>query len=324
MDELVRLDDVGKSFGGTAAVAGITASILPGRVTGLVGADGAGKTTLLRLMAGLLTPERGSVAVEGSLGYMPQRFGLYEDLTVAENLALYADLRGLPPAEQSSTFARLLAFSDLVGFERRLAGKLSGGMKQKLGLACALVATPSLLLLDEPSVGVDPVSRRGLWRMVHQLAEQGAGVVWSTAYLDEAERCHSVLLLDQGRLIYEGPPGALTNRVAGRSFAVRGCADRRAVQAAARTLPGIADALIQGAAVRLVMAEGATPPTPDQLGAPEATVEPVAPRFEDAFVALLDRRSGPPPSLPTHARRHGDGAVVEAADLTRRFGDFTA
>ncbi|MGE5515766.1 MAG: ATP-binding cassette domain-containing protein [Bacteroidota bacterium] len=324
--ELVRLEGVGKSFGGVAAVAGLTASIPAGRVTGLVGADGAGKTTLLRLMAGLLAPDTGSVAACDALGYMPQRFGLYEDLTVAENLSLYADLRGLPAAEQGGAFTRLLSFSGLAGFEGRLAGKLSGGMKQKLGLACALVATPRLLLLDEPSVGVDPVSRRELWRMVHQLAEDGVGVVWSTAYLDEAERCHSVLLLDQGKLIYDGPPTTLTERVRGRSFAVRAATDRRAVQAAARRLSGISDALIQGASVRLVTAEGVAPPAPAELGAPEAVVEPVAPRFEDAFIALLDRHGGPPPTLPeqVHHPRPRGGAVVEAAELTRRFGDFTA
>ncbi|MGE5476888.1 MAG: ATP-binding cassette domain-containing protein [Bacteroidales bacterium] len=326
MEPLVRLDDVHKSFGATRAVDGVSASVLAGRVTGLVGADGAGKTTLLRLMAGLLAPDGGSVTAVDALGYMPQRFGLYEDLSVAENLSLYADLRGLAPAEQGATFVRLLSFSGLGGFEGRLAGKLSGGMKQKLGLACALVATPRLLLLDEPSVGVDPVSRRELWRMVHQLAEDGVAVVWSTAYLDEAERCHSVLLLDGGRLVYDGPPRELTARVAGRSFAVRGAHDRRAVQAAARRLLGVADALIQGAAVRLVTAEGVAPPAPAQLGAPEAVVEAVAPRFEDAFIALLDRHGGPPPTLPAlvHHPRPRGGAVVEAAGLTRRFGDFTA
>ena len=327
MDALVRLDDVRKSFGATSAVDGVTASIPAGRVTGLVGADGAGKTTLLRLMAGLLAPDGGALTASDALGYMPQRFGLYEDLSVTENLSLYADLRGLVAAEQAETFTRLLSFSGLAGFEARLAGKLSGGMKQKLGLACALVATPRLLLLDEPSVGVDPVSRRELWRMVHELADQGVGVVWSTAYLDEAERCHSVLLLDHGKLVYDGPPLDLTARMDGRSFAVRGASlDRRAVQAAARALPGVTDALIQGASVRLVVAEGHLPPDPAALGASGAMVEPVAPRFEDAFIALLDHHGGPPPVLPElvrHPRPRG-GAVVEARDLVRRFGDFTA
>lgn len=326
MEPLVHLDGVSKSFGATAAVAGVSATIPAGQVTGLVGADGAGKTTLLRLMAGLLAPDGGGVTATAELGYMPQRFGLYEDLSVSENLSLYADLRGLAPAEHAATFARLLAFSGLAGFEARPAGKLSGGMKQKLGLACALVATPRLLLLDEPSVGVDPVSRRELWRMVHDLAAHGVGVVWSTAYLDEAERCHGVLLLDGGRLVHAGPPKELTARMVGRSFAVRDARDRRAVQVAARRLPAISDALIQGAAVRLVIAAGAAPPSPAELGAPEAVVEPVAPRFEDAFIALLDRQGGPPPALPEavrHARPRG-GAVVEAAGLSRRFGDFTA
>lgn len=324
MEPLAQLDGVVKSFGATRAVAGLHADILPGRVTGLVGADGAGKTTLIRLLAGLLTPDQGRVTVNPSIGYMPQRFGLYEDLSVGENLSLYAELRGLAPVGRAEVFSRLLDFSGLAGFDDRLAGKLSGGMKQKLGLACALVATPRLLLLDEPSVGVDPVSRRELWRMVHDLADQGVGVVWSTAYLDEAERCHGVLLLDQGRILYDGPPKALTERMAGRSFAVRNAADRRAVQATARTLAGVADALIQGASVRLVTAEGVAAPSPAQLGAPEAVVDAVAPRFEDAFIALLDHHDAPPPALPPMVHGGGEGAAVEAADLTRRFGDFTA
>lgn len=338
MEPIAQLDGVRKSFGATRAVDGVSAALAPGQVTGLVGADGSGKTTLLRLMAGLLTPDDGALTVCGhdtraqaegvhaAIGYMPQRFGLYEDLSVAENLSLYGELRGLDRAAQAGSFARLLAFSGLAGFEGRLAGKLSGGMKQKLGLACALVATPRLLLLDEPSVGVDPVSRRELWRMVHDLAGQGVGVVWSTAYLDEAERCHSVLLLDHGNVVYDGSPRDLTARMAGRSFAVTGIFDRRAVQAAARRLPQVADALIQGAAVRLVIAETARPPQAAELGASGARVEAVAPRFEDAFIALLDRDGGPAPVLPEamrHQRPRG-AAVVEAEALTRRFGDFVA
>ena len=336
-DVLARLEGVVKRFAGVEAVTALSTRIPAGRVTGLVGPDGAGKTTLLRLLAGLLTADQGQIVVCGcdtrldpegvhrAIGYMPQRFGLYEDLSVAENLSLYADLRGLPRAEMVATFARLLDFSGLRGFEDRLAGKLSGGMKQKLGLACALVATPQVLLLDEPSVGVDPVSRRELWRMVHELAEQGVGVVWSTAYLDEAERCHSVLLLDKGRPVYDGPPKALTDRMVGRSFLVKGALDRRRLQAAARQSLSITDALIQGAAVRLVVAEGAPPPSGMQLGAPEAVVESVPPRFEDAVIALMER-AGALPTLPSVVRhlRDKDAAVVEARDLTRRFGAFTA
>ena len=181
------------------ALDGISASLRQGVITGLVGPDGAGKTTLMRLMAGLLVPTAGTIRVNGLdpaadaarlrefVGYMPQRFGLYEDLNVRENLVLHADLRGVVGAERRAAFARLLQFTDLERFQDRFAGKLSGGMKQKLGLACALLGKPRLLLLDEPSVGVDPISRRELWQMVHELVASGLTVVWSTAYLDEAE-----------------------------------------------------------------------------------------------------------------------------------------
>ena len=190
-----------KSFPGMEkpALDTLDGEILAGRVTGLVGPDGAGKTTLLRLIAGLLVPGAGSLttlgedpvtdaaAIHGELGYMPQKFGLYEDLTVLENLTLHADLRNVTGKERGETFDRLLAFTDLKSFTKRYAGKLSGGMKQKLGLACALLGKPRLLLLDEPGVGVDPVSRKELWAMVGRLVDDGIAVVWSTAYLDEAE-----------------------------------------------------------------------------------------------------------------------------------------
>src|SRR5439155_17814631 len=201
-----------------------TATIKGGEITGLVGPDGAGKTTLIRLMTGLLLPDAGTLSVLGfdtrsdaasiqaAIGYMPQRFGLYEDLSVQENLDLYADLRGLPKSERASVFDQLLTFTDLKHFTERLAGKLSGGMKQKLGLACALLKKPRLLLLDEPGVGVDPISRRELWRMVNDLVAGGVTVLWSTAYLEEAERCAHIWLLDGGRLLYEGAPAALSER----------------------------------------------------------------------------------------------------------------
>ncbi len=202
-EPLVEVEGVTKRFGEGAAPAldRLSTRVEPGQVTGLVGPDGAGKTTLLRLLAGLLLPDEGRITVCGFdtgrelagirrvVSYMPQRFGLYEDLSVIENLNLYADLRGVTGAERRRSFERLLAFTDLARFTDRLAGQLSGGMKQKLGLACALIHPPRLLLLDEPSVGVDPISRRELWKMVYDLVDQGIGVVWSTAYLDEAERC---------------------------------------------------------------------------------------------------------------------------------------
>src|SRR5262245_42834272 len=225
-EALIELDGVVKRFEGaeTPAVDGVTARIFGGKVTGLVGPDGAGKTTLMRLIDGLLEPSGGSIracgfdtrselsSLRAVVSYMPQRFGLYEDLTVLENLNLYADLRGVVGPERREAFARLLQFTYLAPFTSRLAGKLSGGMKQKLGLACSLVRTPKLLLLDEPSVGVDPISRRELWKLVYDLVDQGVAVVWSTAYLDEAERCGTVLALSGGKLLYHGPPDELTRR----------------------------------------------------------------------------------------------------------------
>lgn len=209
---LITLEGVEKILPGleSPAVASLTTEIHSGAVTGLVGPDGAGKTTLLRMLAGLLKPSHGKLTVVGLdpvendrqlhsiLGYMPQKFGLYEDLTVMENLTLYADLRGVTGEQRRQTFERLLTFTDLTRFTERLAGKLSGGMKQKLGLACTLVGQPKVLLLDEPGVGVDPISRRELWRMVHELASDGMLILWSTSYLDEAEQCREVLLLNEG------------------------------------------------------------------------------------------------------------------------------
>jgi ABC-2 type transport system ATP-binding protein len=274
-EPLVRIEAVTKRFGPEAppAVAGLSATIEAGRVTGLVGPDGAGKTTLLRLIDGLLLPDAGRLAVCGFdsatqpgeirrvVAYMPQRFGLYEDLTVLENLTLYADLRSVVGRERREAFDHLLAFTDLARFAGRLAGALSGGMKQKLGLACALVRQPRLLLLDEPSVGVDPISRRELWRMVDALVDQGIGVVWSTAYLDEAERCAETLLLSEGRLLHRGPPADLIRRAAGRSFAVRDLtADRRAVLARALGRAEVIDGVVQGRDVRLVLAEAPNRP----------------------------------------------------------------
>ena len=238
---LILAERLTKTFvqGAQPAIDNLTTCVKSGGVTGLVGPDGAGKTTLLRLFAGLLLPDSGRVSVCGfdtrtqfaelrrSISYMPQRFGLYEDLSVRQNLDLYADLHGVTGTERQSVYKRLLTFTDLERFTSRLAGKLSGGMKQKLGLACALIHTPSLLLLDEPSVGVDPISRRELWKMVYDLVDRGIGVVWSTAYLDEAERCSQVVLLSEGKALFDGPPKELTSRLNGRTFLVAGGAERR-------------------------------------------------------------------------------------------------
>lgn len=299
-DAIVRIEGVSRRFGDDTALDDVTAEIAHARITGLVGPDGAGKTTLLRLVAGLLRPDRGRLEVMGRdtlraadaihrrLGYMPQQFGLYEDLTVQENLDLYAELRDLAPAERADTFERLLDFTDLGAFTGRLAGRLSGGMKQKLGLACALIARPDLLLLDEPSVGVDPMSRRELWAMVARLRDEGVGVVWSTAYLDEAEKCDAVLLLDRGRLLFDGPPEELTGEVQGRVRLVADFpGDRRPLLAEALERAEVIDGVVQGRALRLVLADREDAAERLQGWARErrASLRPVEARFEDAFVA---------------------------------------
>jgi len=267
----IVIEGAGKRFGRVEALKGLSATIGAGRLAGLVGPDGAGKTTLMRMLAGLMTPGSGRIEVAGLdvaresaalsrvTGYMPQRFGLYEELSVEENLRLYADLRGLDRSSAGATFKRLLEFTDLARFTDRQAGRLSGGMKQKLGLACALMAQPRVLLLDEPSVGVDPVSRRELWAMVEELTGAGMTVVWATAYLDEAERCDEVLLLQEGELVYSGLPSRLTDRLRGRSFLVSGLSgDRRGFLTRALAEDAVRDGVIQGTSVRLVLAESAS------------------------------------------------------------------
>lgn len=358
--DAVVLDTVVMRYGkGPPALDGVSARLPRGRITGLVGPDGAGKSTLMRLIAGLIGARQGTVtvlgrpvpeeaeAVRARLGYMPQGGGLYTDLTVAENLTLFADLKTLPPGERQARFDRLLGFTGLAPFTGRPAGKLSGGMAQKLGLACALVRAPELLLLDEPSVGVDPISRRELWRMVRDLAGEGLAVVWSTAYLDEAERCDSVLMLDRGRLLGSGPPGDATEPLEGRCWSLEvGPQARRRAQATAYRTEGVIDAVLHGGRLDLVTAEGADPPAASDLlpegdaSAPAAgDVKPRAPRFEDAFVAALanSRRRGSNAPRPDAASRPAEDAggparpaegqdetAIAARGLTRRFGSFTA
>jgi ABC-2 type transport system ATP-binding protein len=325
--------------GAQPALDKLSFEIKSGQVTGIVGPDGAGKTTLMRLMCGLLLPTSGTLTVAGfdtvrdldplrhAIGYMPQRFGLYEDLSVMENLTLYADLRGVIGKAREETFKRLLAFTDLARFTDRLAGKLSGGMKQKLGLACAMLKSPRLLLLDEPSVGVDPISRRELWRMVHELTGEGVGIVWSTAYLDEAENCAEVLVLNEGKLLYKGDPKGMTAGIADRVFIVRGaCEERRQVLTKALSRPEIIDGVLQGDAVRLVMASGAPTPSSQMISVRETPrIEKSAPRFEDAFVAMLGGQPKRGQKLAgERAVEKSDAPAVEALNLTKKFGDFTA
>ncbi len=337
----IEIRDVVKRFGDVEALKGVSARIEAGRLTGLVGPDGAGKTTLIRLMAALMTPTEGSITI-GDLdvrshaneihqvaGYMPQRFGLYEELSVMENLSLNAHLRGLRGAALQETFRQLLHFTRLERFVDRRAGKLSGGMKQKLGLACALMAKPDVLLLDEPSVGVDPVSRQDLWRMVNELTHDGMAVVWSTAYLDEAERCESVLLLNGGQLVFDGPPGELTRRVAGRSYRILGVrSERRRVLADALDLAGVRDGVIQGDAVRIVLDEGGGAAAAIQALAQRhgGRLEAAAPRFEDAFIDLLGGGPGGHSAIAEKMEpiELGTEVAVSCRGLTKRFGDFVA
>ena len=288
----------GKGREAVTALDGVNAVIPAGRITGLVGPDAAGKTTLMRIMAGLMPPSEGQANLFGysptelmrsqpnSIGYMPQRFGLYEDISVMANMRLHASLRGLEGAERDRVFEKLLGFTSLAPFTDRLAGRLSGGMKQKLGIACALLGSPRLLLLDEPGVGVDPQSRRELWRMVQDLSQDGMTVVWSTAYLDEAERCPGVIMLDSGRVLFEGPPQELTARAEGRVYLLRADAGTHKRELALWTMrPGIEDALIQGSRIRLVLAADA----PESLHREvlEKGGEPVSPRLEDAYMSAV-------------------------------------
>jgi ABC-2 type transport system ATP-binding protein len=336
----VELEDVCKQFGSVTALKDVSASIEGGHLTGLVGPDGAGKTTLMRMMAGLMTATAGRVCVAGCdaaadsrrihylTGYMPQRFGLYEDLTVQENLDLYADLRGLDRSERSGTFGQLLHFTGLESFTGRLAGNLSGGMKQKLGLACALMARPRVLLLDEPSVGVDPVSRRDLWSMVQALAGEGMAVVWSTAYLDEAERCDEVLLLEEGELVYAGAPARLTERLRGRSFLAGGVrGDRRRLLTSLLESPAVRDGVIQGASVRLVLAaEARIEQVQGLCDEYSARLTETRPRFEDAFIDLLGGGPGGHSPIAEKMDYISDDhdIMVRCDGLSKRFGDFTA
>ena len=334
----LRFAGVGKQFGAgarrVAALRDLTLSVPSGRITGLLGPDAAGKTTLLRLAAGLLRPDSGRLEVLGldvahdaariqrRIGYMPQRFGLYEDLSVQENLDLYAQLQGLPPAQRAARYAELLRLTALGPFGARRAGALSGGMKQKLGLACALLRVPDLLLLDEPTVGVDPISRRELWAIVAGLRERGVSVLVSTAYLDEAAHCDEVVLLDQGGLLAQGAPDALAADLGGRCFAVRHAAlDRRALQQHLLAAPGVTDARLEGTGVRALLATGAAPPELDG-----AAWRPVAPEFADVFVDRLQARRprrAPAPITPA-TPSVGDGAVLHVAGLNRWFGRFHA
>lgn len=329
--------------GQVEALAGVSLSVRKGELTALVGPDGAGKTTFLRMVAGLLPADSGKLQVLGHdvasqpqqvqdrISYMPQRFGLYEDLSVQENLDLYADLHGVPPAERNARFERLLQMTDLAAFKQRPAGKLSGGMKQKLGLACTLVRSPELLLLDEPSVGVDPLSRRELWKIIQQLLqEEQLSVLVSTAYMDEAERCEQIFVLHQGRLLAQGNPAALTDTAKGLTWAVAPAPPLQPRDLQARLIDAtghVLDAVPRAGAVRFILQPGVTPSQIAGLLQGQAPSQRPA-ELEDAFMMLL-RAQESPASLPVAevapiAIPQDDAPVIVVRDLVRRFGDFTA
>jgi ABC-2 type transport system ATP-binding protein len=323
----------------------VDALVRPGIVTGLIGPDGAGKSTFMRLCAGLLVADEGDITIFGidvrqepmrvqsDIGYMPQRFGLYEDLTVQENMDLYADLQGVPSRERADRYDRLLGMAGLHPFTGRLAGKLSGGMKQKLGLVCALVRQPKLLLLDEPTVGVDPVSRRELWVIVYRLVEkEGVSVLLSTAYLDEAQRCGEVLLLHKGRVVDQDDPAALSRRLRGRVFlaSVPG-SGRRKLQRELEEGPPVLDALIIGRHIRIVTREKRAPGPEDLPALQGVDIRPAPPRFEDYFIATLkgggdggDAQKKITLLKPPAESVKTEEEVIVADNLERRFGSFRA
>lgn len=334
MNEIVSIKGLSKQFSQAEppALKDINVSIPKGKIVGLVGPDGAGKTTLIRLIAGLLTPTKGTISVEGYdtikdaeqihllTSYMPQKFGLYEDLTVMQNMNLYAELRDVVGEDRKAIYEKNLHFTGLGNFTGFLAKNLSGGMKQKLGLACALIKKPDLLLLDEPSVGVDPISRRELWEMVKILIEDGITVIWSTAYLEEAERCDTALLLNNGELLYDGDPKALTDKMMGRTFEITDIeGDKRELLFKLLKNENVVDGVIRGRDLRIVLKK-------NMKTLPDVKLNSVPPRFEDAFIDILGGGPGGESKLAAIAPLVKDEVKtpILAQNLTKIFGSYTA
>jgi ABC-2 type transport system ATP-binding protein len=298
-----------KSFPGVRAVNALSFDVRAGEIFGLVGPDGAGKTTTLRMLAGIMPPDAGAVTVAGfdvirdpegakhALSYMPQRFGLYEDLAVDENIRFYADLFGVKRAEREERSAQLMQAAGMSEFRKRLAGKLSGGMKQKLGLVCALIHRPKVILLDEPTTGVDPVSRRDFWRILYELAAEGVAILTSTAYLDEAERCHRVALLNQGKLLFCDTPA---NLKAGMSKGVLSVTspDPRSLRSQFEHADGISSLVLTGDGLHVVVDDAARriPEFEARLksaNVPFDAIQQVAPTIEDLFVDAVGSGASP-------------------------------
>lgn len=299
----IRTTGLRRTFGEVVAVDSLDLDITEGEIFGLVGPDGAGKTTTMRMLTGIMLPSAGTAHVAGldvahdaerlkdHIGYMSQRFGLYPDLTVIENLDFYADIYGVPVRGRAEKTERLLGFSNLTPFKQRLAGNLSGGMKQKLGLACALIHTPRVLFLDEPTNGVDPVSRRDFWRILYQLVREGVTIFVSTAYLDEAERCNRLALLHQGRLLGVGTPDEIKAMMPGALLEVRTSAPRRTAALLREQLAEGAVGLF-GDRVHLATRDAARAETHARelitaAGFELLSIRPIEPSLEDVFVSVV-------------------------------------
>lgn len=336
-----------KSKSQTVALNDINFVALKGKITGLIGPDAAGKTTLMRMAVGLMVPDSGTIKVLGKdtsrqslevqseVAYMPQRFGLYEDLTTQENLDLYADLQGVLKNARSDHYNELMRMTNLGPFTNRLAGRLSGGMKQKLGLACALVRFPRLLVLDEPTVGVDPLSRRELWSIIYRLVkEKEMSVILSTAYLDEAEKCDDIILIHEGNILGKGSPKDFKGRVQGRTYIanVSGI-KKRALKEKLSQKENILDATIQGDSVRLVTHTDSPLRIQDIFpGRSDVSLKPVSASFEDSFISILHEKKSLPESIDgsgflrhqSQQQPQPENTVIQVKNLKRRFGDFYA
>jgi ABC-2 type transport system ATP-binding protein len=303
MDSIIRTRDLTRRFGALTAVDHLNLEVARGEIFGLVGPDGAGKTTTLRLLCGLIDPSEGEAWVAGEnvthntaaakdrIGYMAQRFGLYGDLTVDENMEFYADLFGIPQAERERLAPELLHMTRMDPFRKRQAGKLSGGMKQKLGLMCTLLHRPDILFLDEPTNGVDPVSRRDFWAILYRLVNDGITVFVTTAYLDEAERCNRVGLMYGGRLIECDVPEAARHQIAEVCYQVE-APDPRAAREALRRAEGVLSVEPSGATLHLFLAPGRTSIQElsrklDESGLGPAAFELIVPSLEDVFIARV-------------------------------------
>jgi len=304
--DAIRAEALTKSFAGNVAVDRLTLHVEQGEIFGLVGPDGAGKTTTMRLLTAILEPTSGEAWVAGhhivkeaeaikeEIGYMSQRFGLYPDLTVMENIEFYADVYGVARAGREQKIEGLLAFSNLTPFKKRLAGNLSGGMKQKLGLACALVHTPQVLFLDEPTNGVDPSSRRDFWRILYELLRERVTIFVSTSYLDEAERCHRVALMHKGKLLAVGTPEEVKRLMRGTILEVRASEPRRATALLREQLPGGSVSLF-GDRIHILTREpekasGEAAKVLAAAGLSVTSVRPIEPALEDVFVSVLGER----------------------------------